>query len=109
MNSIGQRMKHKRIERGLSQKDIANVAGVTNAAVSKWESNGGDSMSAVVALRIAQHLKVNPFWLIHGAGEPTDIVHVPDISSEAQQLARRIDNLPDRVCDALQRLLSVIQ
>ena len=50
MSSIGQRMKHKRIERGLSQKDIANVAGVTNAAVSKWESNGGDSMSAIVAL-----------------------------------------------------------
>ena len=109
MTSIGERMKRKRIERGFSQKHIANVAGVTNAAVSKWEANGGKSISAVVALRIAQHLKVNPFWLIHGEGEPTDIVHVPDISPEAQQLARKIDNLPVGVCDALQRLLTVIQ
>jgi transcriptional regulator with XRE-family HTH domain len=109
MISIGERMKQKRVERGLSQKHIASVAGVTNAAVSKWEANGGESMSAVVALRIARHLRVNPFWLIHGDGEPTDVVHVPDISAEAQQLARKIDNLPDGVCEALQRLLTVIQ
>ena len=109
MSSIGERMKHKRVERGLGQKHIASVAGVTNAAVSKWEANGGESMSAVVALRIARHLKVNPVWLIHGEGKPTDIVHVPDISTEAQQLARKIDRLPAGVCDALQRLLTVIQ
>jgi transcriptional regulator with XRE-family HTH domain len=109
MSSIGERMKAKRVERGLSQKRIAAVAGVTNAAVSKWEANGGGSMSAVVALRIAQHLNVNPVWLIHGEGNPTDIVHVPDISDEAQQLARKIHSLPDGVCDALQRLLAVIQ
>ncbi|MDH3510017.1 MAG: helix-turn-helix domain-containing protein [Gammaproteobacteria bacterium] len=109
MSSIGERMKHKRIERGLSQKHIADIAGVTNAAVSKWEANGGDSMSAVVALRISRHLKVNPFWLIRGEGEPTDTLHVPDISAEAQQLARKIDNLPAGFCDALHRLLTVIQ
>lgn len=109
MSSIGERMKRKRIERGLSQKHIAGIAGVTNAAVSKWEANGGESMSAIVALRIARYLKVNPFWLIHDEGEPTDTVNVPDISVGAQQLARKIDDLPDGVRDALHRLITVIQ
>ena len=109
MNSIGNRLKTRRLEQGLNQKIVADVAGVTNAAVSKWETNGGESMSAVVALRLSRHLNVNPFWLIFGQGQPTDEVHVPDISAEAQELARRIDQLPEDLRAALGRLLVAVR
>ena len=109
MNSIGNRLKTRRLEQGLNQKIVADVAGVTNAAVSKWETNGGESMSAVVALRLSRHLNVNPFWLIFGQGQPTDEVHVPDISTEAQELARRIDQLPEDLRAALGRLLVAVR
>ena len=94
--------------RGLNQKGVADVAGVTNAAVSKWESNGGESMSALVAMRLAEHLNVNPYWLILGQGKPTDEVKIPDISAEAQDLARHIDRLPGDVRNAVRSLLSAI-
>jgi transcriptional regulator with XRE-family HTH domain len=66
MNNAGYRLKHRRIELGLKQIMVADVAGVTNAAVSKWETNGGESMSAIVALRLMRFLNVNPFWQIFG-------------------------------------------
>ena len=108
MGSIGMRLKNSRQGRGLNQKGVAEVAGVTNAAVSKWETNGGESMSAVVAMRLADHLHVNPYWLILGKGNPTDKVEVPDITAEAQDLARLIDRLPGNVRQAVRNLLSVI-
>jgi len=108
MGSIGMRLKNSRQDRGLNQKGVAEVAGVTNAAVSKWETNGGESMSAVVAMRLAEHLNVNPYWLILGKGNPTDKVEVPDITTEAQDLARLIDRMPGDVRHALLKLLSAI-
>ena len=108
MSNIGYRLKTRRLAEGLNQKVVADVAGVTNAAVSKWETNGGESMSAVVALRLSKHLKVNPYWLICGQGEPTDEVHVPDISADAQDLARLIDRLPPHIQSAIRDLLRAL-
>ena len=108
MTSIGSRLRKQRIRHGLNQQAVAKVAGVTNAAVSKWESNGGHAMSAIVALRLSEQLKVNPFWLVFGKGQPTDKIEIPDISRASQDLARKIDRLPQRVRDAIDRLLEAI-
>jgi transcriptional regulator with XRE-family HTH domain len=108
MNTIGTRLRVTRIARGFSQKSVADAAGVTNAAVSKWESNGGEAMSAVVALRIVDYLNVNPFWMIFGSGEPADKISVPEISVSAQAMARKIDHLPAPVGNAIEDLLSAI-
>ena len=108
MDNIGNRLKTRRLERGLNQKGVADVAGVTNAAVSKWETNGGKSMSAIVAMRLARHLRVNPYWLVLGEGAPTDEIHVPDISARSQDVARRIDRLPAAVGEAIHGLLKAL-
>jgi len=109
MNTIGSRLRNKRRERGLNQKEIARAADVTNAAVSKWETNGGKSMSAIVALNLADKLNVNPYWLIQGRGEPNDRVHVPDISAESREIASRVDRLPQDVREAVQRLVTALR
>lgn len=105
MDNIGTRLKCRRLARGLNQKVVASAAGVTNAAISKWETNGGASMSALVALKLSRHLNVNPFWLVLGEGEPTDELWMPEISAEAQELARRVDRLPPQIRSAVSDLL----
>jgi transcriptional regulator with XRE-family HTH domain len=108
MGNIGTRLRRQRIECGLNQKAVAQVAGVTNAAVSKWESNGGQAMSAIVALRLSEQLQINPFWLVFGKGQPTDKIKIPGISGASQELARKIDRLPQHIRVAIDRLLEAI-
>lgn len=109
MNNIGARLKSRRLERGLNQKVVASVAGVTNAAVSKWEKSGGESMSAIVALKLSQELGVNPFWLVLGEGRPTDAVTAPDVGDTAMELARGIDGLSPQVVGALRVLVAELR
>ena len=109
MNTVGNRLKHRRNELGLNQKAVADVAGVTNAAVSKWETNGGESMSALVAMRLARFLNVNPFWLINGEGEPADKVQVSEFTEQARELARNIERLPQHLRTLVGDLLGALR
>jgi len=97
------------MELGLNQKTVASIAGVTNAAVSKWETNGGESMSALVAMRLAQYLNVNPFWLILGEGEPVDKLEVPEFTDSVRELAGRIERLPSNLHNLLSEVLKAIR
>jgi transcriptional regulator with XRE-family HTH domain len=109
MINLGQRLKNRRIELGLNQKKIADIVGVTNAAVSKWESNGGQSMSAIVAMRLARFMGVNPFWLVFGEGEPVDKLEVPEFSRQARDMAVHIERLPPRLNSLMQGLLTELR
>ena len=108
MNSIGFRLKRKRLELGLTQFSIARVAGVTSASISKWESNGGGTMSAIAALKIAEFLNVNPFWLIMGQGVPSDKRIFPDFSAKIEDLACKIHRLPELKRDAIHQVIDVM-
>lgn len=43
-SKIGARLREKRIERALTQKQVADYVGVTEATVSRWESGEIDNM-----------------------------------------------------------------
>jgi len=108
MSSIGYRLKQKRLELGLTQYSIARVAGVTSASISKWESNGGVTMSAIAALKIAEFLNVNPFWLIMGQGEPSDKRIFPQFSANTEHLACKINRLSEPKRDVIQQVIDVM-
>ena len=38
--NIGENIKHYRLEKGMTQEQLANIVGVSNQAVSKWECEG---------------------------------------------------------------------
>lgn len=48
MESIGERIKNKRKELGLTQLELAEKIGVTDKAVSKWEQGEGDPSIAIL-------------------------------------------------------------
>ena len=108
MSSIGKRLKHKRLELGLIQTDVAEVAGVTAASISKWESNGGAAIAAICALKIAEYLNVNPFWLVMGQGTPSDKRMFPEISSETDNLIRQLNRLPKSKRDLIHQVVSAM-
>lgn len=68
--SLGTRVKQQRIAYNLSQAQLGEKTGLTQASVSRIESDSFASSEAL--LDIARTLKVNPFWLQTGEGEPDD-------------------------------------
>jgi transcriptional regulator with XRE-family HTH domain len=63
--SIGDRLRHARKEKGLSQTDLAERIGVSQPAVANWESGVHDPRRVMLA-KIADVLSVSPEWLASG-------------------------------------------
>lgn len=68
MNTLGQRIRTRRKELGLTQKDLAAKVGMSQANLSELENDLYPSSSFVP--RMAEVLKVSAMWLADGKKEP---------------------------------------
>lgn len=55
--SIGKTMKKRRERIGMSQEELARIAGVTQAAICQYE-NGKTKPNVIVAMKIAKALRM---------------------------------------------------
>lgn len=69
--SIGKRIRERRIERGLTQREVANYVGVTEATISRWESSYIGNMRRDRIAKLAKILELSPVDII-GAGNSGD-------------------------------------
>lgn len=65
--SFAERMRARRIELGLSQRDLSKEADISPPQLSRYEAAAA-TPRADIASRIAKVLKVNLAWLINGSG-----------------------------------------
>ncbi|MDZ7278084.1 helix-turn-helix domain-containing protein [Pantoea eucrina] len=67
--TAGMRMRARRRALQMTQKNLADVIGVSHVAISQWEKEEtvprGENL-----LRLAEHLQCTPAWIIDGDGEP---------------------------------------
>jgi transcriptional regulator with XRE-family HTH domain len=73
---IGFRIKTARVQRQLSQSDLAEIVGVKQPSVSSWERGDTDPTMDNLAM-IANSLRVSIEWLGRGIGEMTNESYVP--------------------------------
>lgn len=66
--TLAERLAARRRELGLRQQDLADVAGVSKAAVSQWELGHTQNLKLDNLFRIADRLKVHARWLALGQG-----------------------------------------
>jgi transcriptional regulator with XRE-family HTH domain len=66
---IGDRIRRCRKQAGLTQAEIGEAAGVSQAAVVQWETGETKTLRAEHLLKIALKLKKSPHWLQTGKGE----------------------------------------
>lgn len=64
--TLGERMKWARDQRGLSQQQLADLAGVSQSAIGSYEA--GHRKQPRELLAVASALKVSPYWLQTGEG-----------------------------------------
>lgn len=70
---LGQRIKQRRKELGMTQGDIATSIGVAVSTVQRYESAAIDKIKLPVVEAIARTLQVNPNWLIGKTNRPGEI------------------------------------
>src|SRR5690554_3620657 len=77
--SFGQRVKLRRRQLGLTQKELAKLIGISRSAVNSWEigdhTPGGDS-----AVKLPVYLQCSWDWLVTGKGDVSD--KTPDVTKE---------------------------
>src|SRR5690606_1156580 len=89
VENFSDRLRRIRTERQLSQAELARASGLSQGAISSYETRSRKSTTGIVDL--AKALKVNPVWLLTGEG-PVEPVAFRDSS----------DALPARLKDVTQ-------
>lgn len=67
MKDLGSRIKELRIERGLTQPQLAKMVGVTNAVISFWENDVNEPKASYIK-KLAQCFNVTCDYLL-GIGD----------------------------------------
>jgi DNA-binding XRE family transcriptional regulator len=68
METMGQRIKRMRDQRGWSQTELADLVGVTFSAVSQWERDETENVKLLPFLRLAKLFDTDPHYLVFGPG-----------------------------------------
>ena len=64
MNKMGQRIKDKREEAGLSQEELGQKLGVQRQAIYKWEKGEVTNIKRSYIAQMAQIFECDPVWLM---------------------------------------------
>ena len=64
--TVGEVIKSIRIEKGMTQKQVAELAGTTDVSLSRWE-NGSRDMQVETLCRIADALGVEAYAIVEKA------------------------------------------
>jgi len=99
---IGERIKQRREELGLSVDDLAKRLGKHRATVYRYENGDIENMPADVLIPIAQALGTTPADLMGWEDDeekqpPTD----GELSQAQRDLIALVEHLPDEICRAL--------
>ena len=103
---IGENIKRLRIMHGLSQKELARIAGVSDKAVSTWE-NGTKEPRMGAVQKIADHFGLKKSNLIEDNGLEINIppaqspssADLPDVSPTEQKIDARTRRQLEKVLD----------
>jgi transcriptional regulator with XRE-family HTH domain len=68
METMGQRIKRMRDQRGWTQGQLADLVGVTVSAVSQWELDQTENVKLLPFLRLARLFETDPHYLVFGQG-----------------------------------------
>lgn len=85
--AIGENIKNLRLQHGLSQEELANIAGVSDGAVSSWEQNKSVPRMGAIQ-KMADYFGVQKSAIIEHVGANTD---TPAVRPAKSRLTLNVD------------------
>lgn len=105
MNTVGERLKFIRKQKGMTQKQLAEMLKVTENFIYRLENNKRNIQENSIEL-LKLNLNVNKNWLLTGEGEVfIDPLEGLDASEHLKTLCRKIMNLPHDQQDKVLKLI----
>ncbi|WP_071058096.1 helix-turn-helix domain-containing protein [Pelistega sp. MC2] len=85
MNTFSERLLYAMKEKGVSQLDLAKIAGVSTTAVNKWIKGSTKNIKGTHLIAVADCLDVSISWLVNGCNATSpfkkisleDLRHLP--------------------------------
>ena len=96
--SIGQRIRQRRKSLHLTQKDLAQMVGLSEGSVSRYENGKIEEATTSKLTEFAVVLKVEPMWLIGFKPEK-------DIERKTKEILKSGRDIPDEVMNAFLDML----
>lgn len=100
--NLGERIKKIRLEKGLTQVELAHLMGVSNSAIHYFEKSASMSFNAMVAFCNA--LDVSPNYLL-GVTSPYD---GRDLSVREKEFLTKFRSLPEESQEYVSHLIDMI-
>ncbi|EFB6639600.1 helix-turn-helix domain-containing protein [Escherichia coli] len=96
--TLGQRIRERRKQVGLSQNDLSKAAGVSGSSISLWESDHTAPRGQNLH-RLAEVLQCSPTWILFGDEDktpdpPVALNSALDLSEEELEMLRLYRALP---------------
>ena len=87
-------IRDRRLELGLTMKEVADAVGVTEATVSRWESGDIANMKRSRIFNLANALQLSPLDILGLPGEEKQPSVPEGLSDQAIKIAELVDRLP---------------
>lgn len=98
MKTVGDKIKERRIELGMTQEELGNKVGVQRAAINKYEKNIVENIKRSTQEKLAEALGLSPAELFYSEDEDLQLENIyMSFAKEAQD--EGID--PNDIKDAL--------
>ena len=95
MSTFSDRLRDARAHRGWTQKELAEISGLTPSAIGNYESGQRMHPAGTALLKLAQVLNVSPVWLGEGdasAAHPAPVPQYPQsTAADSRWPFRNID------------------
>lgn len=81
-------IKEHRLKAGLTMKELADLVGVSEATVSRWESGNIASMKHSQIAKLCRALNLNPASLVPGINAPAPEIDIDPLVLEIAQMIK---------------------
>lgn len=99
---FGERLKELRLQKKMSQTELADLVGLRYAHISRYE-NGGSMPSAEMLMKLSKALAVSVDYLLFGKKEDAVIADFKD--KNFLEMFRQSENLPEEEKELIKRFL----
>lgn len=75
--NLGDKLKNRRLELGLTLEEVGNIVGVTKSTVRKWETGDIENMRRDKIALLSTALQVSPLYIMGVEEDGDEIINVP--------------------------------